>query len=257
MRDGQTAVALITVALVLVLMLYVAISITIFRLRNRTLMPPKDPSPREHSFLLHYLVRQWWQHWASPIVRFLVRHHWHPNALTYLSLVFAVASGLLFALAQPAYAGLFLLLSGACDSLDGRLAREAALHSARGAFLDSSLDRVSEIVIFIGISAYLRESPFFYASLIALGSSLMVSYARARGQSLGVDFGRGLMQRAERIVYLGAGALLDPLALYFFDLGPIGKAGGLVAIAVAFVAILSTFTAAYRIISIAKLLNTK
>lgn len=253
--DTQRTAAVVMIAFVLVLMGYVAVSVTLFRLRHRHLVVPKDPSPREHSFLLHYLFRQWWHHWARPIVAFLVRHRWHPDALTYLSLVLATISAVLFVYEQTAYAGFALLLSGACDSLDGRLAREAARASARGAFLDSTLDRAGEILVFIGLSGYLRESPFLYAALLGLGGSVLVSYARARGHSLGVDFNRGFMQRPERIVYLAAGAILDPLIRWQMDLGWLAHAGGFLALVVSFVALLSVLTAGYRIVAIARRLD--
>lgn len=255
MHETQRTAAIVMVAFVLALMGYVAVSVTLFRLRHRHLQVPKDPSPRDHSFLLHYLFRQWWHHWARPIVSFLIRHRWHPDALTYLSLVLAALSAVLFATAQTAYAGFVLLLSGACDSLDGRLARETQRASPRGAFLDSTLDRAGEILVFIGLCGYLREGPFLYAALLGLGGSVMVSYARARGHSLGVDFNRGFMQRPERIVYLAAGAILDPLIRWQIDLGPLADHGGFLALVVAFVALLSVLTAGYRVAAIARRLD--
>ncbi len=254
--DTQTTAAMVMVAFVLVLMAYVAGSVILFRLRHQHLRVPQDPSPREHSFLLHYLFRQWWHHWASPIVAFLVRHRWHPDALTYLSLVFAALSAVLFATEQTAYAGFVLFLSGACDSLDGRLARETQRTSARGAFLDSTLDRAGEILVFVGLCGYLRDSPFLYAALLGLGGAVMVSYARARGQSLGVDFNRGFMQRPERVVYLATGAILDPLVRWQVDLGWFADKGGFLALMVSFVALWSVVTAGYRVVAIARRLST-
>lgn len=255
MKGTQTTAALVMMAFGLALMAYAAISVAIFRLRNRDLKVPKNPSPREHSFLLHYLFRQWWYHWARPIVAFLTRHRFHPNTLTFLSLGFAIVSAFLFAFEQTAFAGFFLLLSGACDSLDGWLARETGQSSARGAFLDSTLDRASEIFVFIGLALCLRETPYLLAVLFATGGAVMVSYARARGASLGQDFNRGFMQRPERIVYLSLGAILDPLARFYLDLGPLKESGGLLGITVLLVAILSVATAVYRVVAIAKRLG--
>jgi len=254
--DGpQTTAALIVLIFVFALMGYVAVSVALFRIRHRHLTVPKDPSPRDHSFLLHYLFRQWWYHWARPIVGFLIRHRWHPDGLTYLSLVFAAASAVLFATSQLAYAGFFLLLSGACDSLDGRLARETSRASARGAFLDSTLDRAGEILVFSGIVVFLRASPFLYAALVGLGAGVMVSYARARGHSLGVDFNRGFMQRPERVVYLAGGAILDPVVRWQVGLGVLDELGGFFALVVTLVAVLSLATAVYRVAMIARRLD--
>lgn len=257
MFETQRTAAIVMVVFVVALMGYVAASVTLFRLRHRHLEVPKDPSPREHSFLLHHLFRQWWHHRAGPIVRLLVRYRWHPDALTYLSLMFAGVAAILFTAEQTAYAGFVLLLSGACDSLDGRLARETQRASPRGAFLDSTLDRTGEILVFIGLCGYLREGPFLYAALGGLGGSVMVSYARARGQALGVDFNRGFMQRPERIVYLGVGAIVDPLIRWQIDMGPLAEQGGFLALVVTFVALMSVLTAGYRIVALARRLDSK
>jgi len=253
--ESQRTAAIVVLVFVMVLLACVGVSISIFKLQTRRLKVPADPTPRQGVFFLHYLFREWWYYLARPIVSYLARHGWNPNALTYLSLVLACVSAVLFATAQTAYAGFVLLLSGACDSLDGWLARETAQTSRRGAFLDSSLDRIGEILVFIGLCVFFRDSPFLYAVLIGLGGAVMVSYTRARGHSLGVDFDRGIMQRPERIVYLASGGVLDPLVIWVLSFVDFGSSGWFLGAVVVLVAVLSLATAVYRVAAIARRLD--
>jgi CDP-diacylglycerol--glycerol-3-phosphate 3-phosphatidyltransferase len=105
------------------------------------------------------------------------------------------------------------------DIFDGRVARESGLESKFGAFYDSTLDRISEVVMFVGLASLyntirgdVEDVAMIYVILMALGGSLMVSYTRARAEGLGLDCKVGLMQRAERVVLLGLGSLVFGLA---------------------------------------------
>jgi archaetidylinositol phosphate synthase len=105
------------------------------------------------------------------------------------------------------YGGLFLLISGFADVLDGSVARAKGLVSSRGAFLDSTFDRLGELLVFIGILVGRLSDPLII--LIALSFSLLVSYARARGESLGISLsGTGIGERAERILVLSIASIL-------------------------------------------------
>jgi archaetidylinositol phosphate synthase len=101
----------------------------------------------------------------------------------------------------PILGGVLLLISGFFDMVDGSVARVTKQASKKGAFLDSSFDKISEVVIFGGIALGGFASPFW--CLIALGLSLLVSYSRARAESLGVELkGIGIGERAERMLIL-------------------------------------------------------
>ena len=107
-----------------------------------------------------------------------------------------------------------ILIGGLCDSLDGSLARYGGKVTRFGALLDSATDRYSEFVMFFGIIVHfmtVKDSRTSVIAFLALSGSIMVSYSRARAESLGFDAKSGFMQRAERIVFLGAGALFHPL----------------------------------------------
>jgi CDP-diacylglycerol--glycerol-3-phosphate 3-phosphatidyltransferase len=145
----------------------------------------------------------------------MVRHRVHPNLITTVGFVVTLAAGLFYHQDHVRWAGFFVLLGGLLDIFDGRVARESGLQSKFGSFYDSTLDRISEIVMFVGLASLYnnyRVDPtdiaMIYVIMVAMGGSLMVSYTRAKAEALGVDCSVGLMQRAERVVLLGLGSLL-------------------------------------------------
>ena len=112
-------------------------------------------------------------------------------------------------------AGLLLLLSGVADTLDGQVARGGAMVTKFGAFYDSTLDRVGDGATFIGIGAFFMTAPdvayripAVIVCMVAILSSLLVSYARARAEGLGLDCKVGIAQRAERILGSGIASLV-------------------------------------------------
>lgn len=140
----------------------------------------------------------------------LVRWRVHPNTVTTVGFLITVSAGFAFFHGHVRTGGLLVLLGGVFDIVDGYVARASGLASVFGSFYDSTLDRLSEIVVFIGmISLYGGVHPdidapwMVYVVASALGGSLMVSYTRARAEALGLDCKVGLMQRPERILLLG------------------------------------------------------
>jgi CDP-diacylglycerol---glycerol-3-phosphate 3-phosphatidyltransferase len=151
----------------------------------------------------------------DPLTDRLARHRVHPNLLTTVGFAVTVGAGLAFHQHEVRLAGLLVLLGGFFDILDGRIARLTSLGSKFGAFYDSTLDRVSEIVVFLGIlSMYndyrmeLGDVGMIYLIMLAMAGSLMVSYTRARAEALGLDCKVGLMPRTERVVLIGGAALV-------------------------------------------------
>ncbi len=150
----------------------------------------------------------------DPVTRALVRRGVHPNAVTTVGFAVTVGAGFLYHQDHVRWAGLCVLIGGVLDIFDGQVARESGLASKFGSFYDSTLDRMSEIVVFIGLlslyNQYGRELAdvwMVYVIALAMGGSLMVSYTRARAEALGLDCSVGFMQRAERVVLLGVGSL--------------------------------------------------
>jgi CDP-diacylglycerol---glycerol-3-phosphate 3-phosphatidyltransferase len=150
----------------------------------------------------------------EPLIDDLVRWRVHPNLLTTLGFVATLGAGLAFHQHHVRVAGFLVLLGGFFDILDGRVARLTGLGSKFGAFYDSTLDRISEVVVFMGIlSLYnsyrqeLGDVGMIYLVMLAMAGSLMISYTRARAEALGLDCRVGLMPRAERVVLIGAASL--------------------------------------------------
>ena len=180
----------------------------------------------------------------DPIVAWMVGHRIHPNLLTTLGFLCVVGAGVLYHLDHVRWAGLLVLLGGMWDIFDGQVARVSGMASKFGSFYDSTLDRISEIVVFLGLlslyNSYGRELGdvwMVYALFLAMGGSLMVSYTRARAEGLGLDCKVGFMQRPERVVLLGLGSLSFGLMW-----------GGLVLkVVIVLVAVLTNVTAVQRI----------
>lgn len=150
----------------------------------------------------------------TPLVKALAKWGVHPNSLTLAGLVITCMAAVALYKGHLRTGGVLILLGGLCDSLDGHLARATGKATRSGALLDSVIDRYSEFVMFLGIAAYFITMKNYFilvVTFIALCGSIMVSYTRARAESLGFESKTGMMQRAERIVFLGAGALFHPV----------------------------------------------
>ena len=152
-------------------------------------------------------ARRFFARFLTPIVDVLIRLGVTPNVVTAFGFVANVVVGALAAAGYLTAAGIVLPLSGAMDGLDGALARRLGKASKFGAFLDSTLDRYSEAVVLFGLLVYAIQRGLQTEQMlvtITVVGSLMVSYTRARAESLGVDCKIGLLTRLERFVILSA-----------------------------------------------------
>lgn len=147
------------------------------------------------------------------MVRVLASAGISPNILTTIGVTINVGCGLLFGFGEFFWAGVVLIIANLFDMLDGNVARLSGRVTKFGSFLDSSLDRLSDMVAFLGIIMfYAREVPqhsLLNVFLAGLGmiASVMVSYTTARSEGLGVKANVGFLQRPERMVLLIIGAL--------------------------------------------------
>jgi CDP-diacylglycerol---glycerol-3-phosphate 3-phosphatidyltransferase len=133
-----------------------------------------------------------------------------PNGLTLLGLVLNIGAGAIVASGMLLAGGIALLIASAFDMLDGAVARATGKASRFGAFLDSVIDRYCEAVVLIGLIVVLSragDTPLVVAATAALVGSLLVSYARARAEGLGLDCEVGLLQRPERVIILAIGLI--------------------------------------------------
>jgi CDP-diacylglycerol---glycerol-3-phosphate 3-phosphatidyltransferase len=143
-----------------------------------------------------------------------------PNQVTVVGFALTLVAAILVAFAQLRWAGVVLIFAGTCDILDGALARSTKTSYPYGAFLDSTLDRYSEGAIYIGLAAYFvsaggsLERWLVLATLAALAGSFLVSYVRARAQSLGFHCETGLFARPERVVVTVVGLIFGGVVLY-------------------------------------------
>jgi phosphatidylglycerophosphate synthase/putative flippase GtrA len=147
----------------------------------------------------------------------LVRVRFPPNAITSLSFAVALGAGVGVASGRFALGGWLFVVAGILDFLDGRVARSTGRTTPGGAALDSVLDRYVESALIVGLAWYYRHDWVLVVCLLALTGSLLVPYVRARGESLGVQMKDvGFMQRPERVLLLGAGTALSPIAEVIF-----------------------------------------
>src|SRR5476651_1362701 len=156
----------------------------------------------------------------DPFVKVLIKLGLTPNALTTFGFILNLGVAVIFVkgaeqgnrgdLSYVGWAGGLILFAGLFDMLDGQVARLGNMKSTFGALYDSVVDRYSELIMFLGICYYLVAHHYFISSIaafVAMIGSMMVSYTRARAESLGVECKGGLMQRPERVVTIGVFAI--------------------------------------------------
>ena len=153
--------------------------------------------------------------WIDPIGLALYRRlHLRPNHLTIIGLGVSLLAATAFGAGHIRKGGLLLILAGLCDFFDGSLARASGQVSSFGAFLDSVIDRYSDLVVLLAIVVLYAQVPHTRGAIVAMAGligSMMVSYTKARAESIGVRCTVGIMERPERMICLIAGALLDLL----------------------------------------------
>lgn len=229
------------------------LSMPVYVLTGASKRPDALTSGAQGTFVLGSFVRSWFYWTVSPVVRASLAVGLGPTFYNLLGVAFGIGAGVAFASGNVTLGGWGVLLGGMADVLDGRIARAGGLADARGVFLDSTLDRFAEIGAFVGLAVLFRSSSFTLAMVvIAMGGSLLVSYARARGESQGVVCKFGVMQRAERLLLLGLGGLLDPTVSRLWGADPVGT---LLVPVLGLVAVGTVGTAIFRTVWIARALR--
>ena len=157
----------------------------------------------------------------------------HPNAITVFGSLFQCFIGILFWQGHLAIGGFLLIIASLFDLLDGAVAKQSGKMTRFGAFLDSTLDRLSDMALYGGMIGYFsRQGESFYAVLAfyCLVTGILISYSKARSENLIPDCTVGLAQRPERLGLLIAATLFGSVHLGFW-----------------IIAIISTLTAVQRI----------
>lgn len=178
-------------------------------------------------------VRPWIESSARPFVQFGLA----PNHITFIALLVGILAATLFAVGEPSWAGLVVLVGGFFDMIDGAVARLTGRVTQFGGILDSVSDRITDAILYIGIMAggmgSVAEEPVWLLPALALAGSYLVSYTRARAESAGTGkLDVGIAERAERLLILAVGALL-----------------GLTAYSLAVIVVLTVVTVAQRILA--------
>jgi len=180
---------------------------------------------------------------TEPLKTALVKSRLKPNTLTCIALAISVIAAGAIATNYLLIGGFLVLLSGLFDILDGALARLTNKATRFGALLDSTFDRISDAALFLGLFIlYLTNGGIVEMVLIflALVSSFLTSYVRARAEGIGINCPVGLFTRAERVIILALGLLLNPL--YGFS----------IFIALLLIVVLGFFTVGQRLIYVWK-----
>ncbi len=181
--------------------------------------------------------------WLDPVVGFLDTLGVTPMTMTVFGLIVSLIGAIFVARGSIRLAGLILVISGLCDALDGSIARRQNSASTFGAFIDSTSDRISELLYFGAFVIYFHGegtwgSFMVLLTLIALSGSLLTSYVRARAEGLDLECSVGWLERPERLAALIIGMLLGRLLL---------------TISLLFIAVLSVITVIQRIIHVRRL----
>ena len=156
---------------------------------------------------------------TRPVVHLLVKTSITPNTITWFGFLLSVVAAALIATEHLLVASLLVLIAGLSDLVDGALARRTKQTTNFGAFLDSTLDRLAETVILLGVLIlYARAQSVVGIMLagIAIPSSLLVSYIRARAEVLNLECEVGIFTRTERVIVLALGLSLSQIDYALF-----------------------------------------
>lgn len=163
--------------------------------------------------------------WLKAALPFLFRRPLDPNTLTVLGTLVSLGASVAFGLGEFLWGGVFMLAGGAFDLVDGVIARHFGTTSAFGAFLDSTLDRLVDMTLVIGIAVHYATEGLIGHMLLAcwvLVASILVSYARAKAERWVPQVEGGLLERGERIGLLATGAILGWMVPVLWIIGVLG-----------------------------------
>jgi phosphatidylglycerophosphate synthase/putative flippase GtrA len=236
-------------AAVLVALLVVSLGAFVLRNRLRGRYRDEELERRGATVLLGMWVRHYFAWVMDAPLRLLRASGIPPSAVTLVSLQLAVGSGVAVAAGYLGLGGWLFVGAGACDFLDGRLARSTGRASPAGAVLDSVVDRYVEGAAYVGLAWLYRDSWVLIPVLFALFGSMMVPYVRARGEALGVRMAEvGIVQRPERVVVIALSLCASPLLDALWTAPPGWPAHPLIVAGVAFLAVSTQVSAVQRLL---------
>lgn len=153
----------------------------------------------------------------SPTIRLLAYLKIPPNTVTVTGFAISIVAAWLYGRGVFWLAGIIMVVSGLLDMIDGELSRLVRSSTRFGAFLDSTLDRVTECLAFIGLGVYYSSINYYYVILVivTLCGSMMVSYTRARAEGLGIQARVGFFERGVRLTFIFVGSLIGARAMIY------------------------------------------
>jgi phosphatidylglycerophosphate synthase/putative flippase GtrA len=192
---------------------YFGVGLVVFSIRSLFVGIPQDKETlsRGATVLVGFYLRHYFFWVIRPLWTLILKSGIPANALTALAALLAAASGVAVAGGRFSVGGWLFLGAGILDVMDGRIARLRQTASPAGAALDSVLDRYADSAILIGLGWYYRDSWVLLPVLAAFMGTSLVPYVRARGEGLGVPLRGGVMQRLERVLFLGLSVALAPI----------------------------------------------
>lgn len=193
---------------------------------------------KNEEFSLEKVLRKAFKGLLDGVAGFFLKIGLTPNAVTLLGLAGSIGAAVLIALGMPLWGGIILLLMAPLDAVDGAMARLSGRSSKFGAFLDSVIDRYSELFIYAAILYMFFEQGNFLGVMVcfaAASGAVLVSYTRARAEALGFDAKVGVMTRVERSIVMIVGLLF-----------------GIIVISLVIIAVLAHLTAMMRMVTVWK-----
>jgi phosphatidylglycerophosphate synthase len=211
-----------------------------------------DKDARGRSGLMGRHMRYYFFWLINPLWRLVLASGLSANAVTGLAAVLGAGAAVAAGFGRFALAGWLFILSGTLDVFDGRLARARNQVSPAGAAIDSILDRYTDSLMLVGLGIYYRDSWVLIPVLLTLVGTSVVPYVRAKSEALGFPIQDGLMQRAERIMYLGGTVALSPIleAWLFPDVRH--PVHWLAAAGIVFLCVTSNYTAITRFVKLVR-----
>ena len=193
---------------------------------------------KNEGFSLEKVLRKAFKGLLDGVASFFLKIGFTPNAVTLLGLAGSIGAAVLIALGMPLWGGIILLLMAPLDAVDGAMARLSGKSSKFGAFLDSVIDRYSELFIYAAILYMFFEQGNFLGVMVcfaAASGAVLVSYTRARAEALGFEAKVGVMTRVERSIVMIVGLLF-----------------GIIVISLVIIAVLAHLTAMMRMVTVWK-----
>jgi phosphatidylglycerophosphate synthase len=238
----------------LVVLLYFVIGFLAFSLRSLLWGVPHDREieSRGESILVSFYFRNYFVWIVRPLWRLLLASGLSANAVTGIAAAMGAGSGLAAATGRFALAGWLFLFSGILDVMDGRLARARRETGPAGQIIDSVLDRYADSILLLGLCWQFRSSWVLLPALAAVLGTAQVPYVRAKAEALGIAGHAGLMQRAERILYLGATLVLTPIFALLVTPRDPQPFPWLAAVGLSFLAVTTNLTAARRFVHLVR-----